>query len=85
MVNYLMNRCGVPVWYQQECEDLEIMKNIISRLLWDVGNVRNELIRGETCWGTFEERKIKMRKVDVRDLENMFDWVRMQIQMQAHM
>ena len=24
-----------------------------------MGNVRNELIRGETCWSTFEERKAK--------------------------
>ena len=27
--------------------------------LWDVGNVRNELIRGETGWSTFEEREAK--------------------------
>ena len=24
---------------------------------WDVGNVRNKLIRGETGWSTFEERE----------------------------
>ena len=24
---------------------------------WDVGNVRNELIGGETGWSTFEERE----------------------------
>ena len=29
------------------------------RWLWDVGNVRNELIRGETGWNTFEEREAK--------------------------
>ena len=28
----------------------------MGRWLRDVGNVRNELIRGETGWGTFEER-----------------------------
>ena len=27
----------------------------MGRWLWDVGNVRNELIRGETGWSTFEE------------------------------
>ena len=27
--------------------------------LWDVGNVRNELIRGEIGWSTFAEREAK--------------------------
>ena len=31
----------------------------MGRWLWDMGNVRNELIRGETGWSTFEERKAK--------------------------
>ena len=31
----------------------------MGRWLWDVGNVRNELIRGETGWRTFEEREAK--------------------------
>ena len=31
----------------------------MGRWLWDVGNVRNELIRGETGWSTFEEREAK--------------------------
>ena len=26
---------------------------------WDMGNVRNELIRGETGWSTFVEREAK--------------------------
>ena len=30
------------------------------RWLWDVENVRNELIRGETGWSTFEEREAKV-------------------------
>ena len=29
----------------------------MGRWLWDVGHVRNELIRGETGWSTFEERE----------------------------
>ena len=31
--------------YQHECDDLEIRQNGMGRWLWDVGNVRNELIR----------------------------------------
>ena len=48
-------------------------------------NVRNELIRGETDWSTFEEREAKVmiewmlrvvveeNKFDVRDRESMSD------------
>ena len=28
-----------------------------GRWLWDVANVKNELMRGETEWGSFEERE----------------------------
>ena len=36
----------------------------------DVGNVRNELIRGETGWSTFEEREAKaMVKLMLRVFE----------------
>ena len=31
----------------------------MGRWLWDVGNVRNELIRGERGWSNFEERDAK--------------------------
>ena len=31
----------------------------MGRWLWDVGNVRNELIRGETGWSTFEEMDVE--------------------------
>ena len=48
-------------WYQHECEDLEVRQNgskyDLGRWLWDVEIVRNKLIRGETGWRTFEERK----------------------------
>ena len=48
VVNRLMYGCGALVWYQHECDDLEIRQNGMGRWLWDVGNVRNEMIRGET-------------------------------------
>ena len=44
LVNRLMYGCGALVWYQHECDDLEIRQNGMGRWLWDVGNVRNELI-----------------------------------------
>ena len=56
VVNKLMYGCGALAWYQHECDDLEVRQNGMDRWLWDVGNVRNELIRGETGWSTFEER-----------------------------
>ena len=37
----------------------KVRHNGMGRWLWDVGNVRNELIRGETGWSTFEEREAK--------------------------
>ena len=58
----LMYGCGSLVWYQHECDDLEIPQNGMRRWLRDVGNVRNELIREETGWSTFEEREEKMVK-----------------------
>ena len=59
VVNKLMYGCGALVWCQHECDDLEIRQNGMGRWLWDVGHVRNELIRGETGWSTFEEREAK--------------------------
>ena len=59
LVNKLMYGCGALVWYQHECDDLEIRQNGMGRWLWDVGNVRNELIREETGRGTFEDREAK--------------------------
>ena len=56
-VNRLMYGCGTLVWYQHECDDLETRQNGMGRWLCNVGNVRNELIRGETRWSTFEERE----------------------------
>ena len=59
VVNRLMYGSGALVWYQHECDDLEIRHNGMGRWLWDVGNDRNELIRGETGWSTFEGREAK--------------------------
>ena len=49
--------CGALVWYQHECDDLEMRQNGMGRWIWDVGNIRNELIRVESGWNTFEERE----------------------------
>ena len=57
VVNKLMYGCGALAWYQKECDNLEIRQNGMGRWLWDVDNVRNELIRGETGWNTFKERE----------------------------
>ena len=60
VVNKLLYGCGALVWCQHECDDLEIRQNGMGRWLWDVANVRNEPIRGETGWSTFEEREEKV-------------------------
>ena len=60
-----MYGCGALVWYQHECDDLEIRQNRMGRWLWDVGNVRNKMIRGETGWSTFEERGKSNGEMDV--------------------
>ena len=54
-----MYGCGALVWSQTECNDLEVKQNEMGRWLWDVVNVKNELVRGETGWSTFEEREAK--------------------------
>ena len=49
------NGCGALVWSQHECNDLDVKQNEMGRWLWDIGNVKNEFIRGETGWSSFEE------------------------------
>ena len=56
VLNKLMYECGALVWYQHASGDLKVRQNGMGRWLWDVGNVRNELIRGETGWSIYEER-----------------------------
>ena len=60
VVKKMMYGCGALAWYQKECDDLENRQNGMGRWLWDVENVRNELIRGHTGWSTFEEREAKV-------------------------
>ncbi len=60
VVSKLMFSAGALVWYQKECDDLEVMQNDLGRWVWNVGtNVRTELLRGETGWSSFEEREAK--------------------------
>ena len=42
------------VWSQTECNDLEVQLNEMGRWRWDVVNVKNELMRGETGWRYYE-------------------------------
>ena len=58
-MNKLMYGCTAFVWSQAECNYLEVKHNEMGRWLWDVVNVKNELIRGETVWSIFEEREAK--------------------------
>ena len=45
--------------WQRECDNLEVMQNGFGRWLWEVGNVRNELVRIESGWSSFVEREVK--------------------------
>ena len=36
-----------------------MIQNGVGRWLWEVGNVRNELVRGESGWSSFAEREVK--------------------------
>ena len=57
VVNKLMHGCGALVWYEHEYDDLEIQQNGMGRWLWDVGNVRNELIIEERQDGVLLKRE----------------------------
>ena len=59
IVSKLMYGCGALAWYQRECDDLEVIQNGHGRWLWEVGKVRNELVRGESGWSSFAEREVK--------------------------
>ena len=65
IVGKLMYGCGALAWYQRKCDDLEVMQNGFGRWLWEVGMVRNELVRGESGWNSFAEREVK----------GMVDWL----------
>ena len=49
--------CGTLVWYQRKCNDFEEIQNGFGIYLWEVGKVRNELVRVESGWSSFPERK----------------------------
>ena len=55
----LMCGCGALSWYQHECDGLDVIQNGFGRLLWEVGKVRNEVVRGESGWSSFAEREVK--------------------------
>ena len=57
VVNKLMYGCGPFVCSQNEFNDLEVKQNEMGRWLWDVVNVKNERIRGETGCNTFQREK----------------------------
>ena len=61
-----MYGCGALVRSKNECNDLEVKHNEMRRWLWLVVNVKNELIRGDTGWSTFEEREEKIKLVGRR-------------------
>ena len=48
IVSKLMYGCGALAWYQRECDNLEVIQNGFGRWLWEVGQVRNELVTGES-------------------------------------
>ena len=48
IVNKLVYECGTLSWYQHQCDDLEVMQNGFDRWIWEVGKVRNDLVRGES-------------------------------------
>ena len=58
IVSKLMYGCGVLAWYQRECDDLEVIQIGFGIWLWEVGNVWNELVRGESGWSLFVEREV---------------------------
>ena len=56
IVSKLMYGCGSLAWYQRECDDLEVIQNGFGRWLWEVGKIRNELVRDESGWSSFAKR-----------------------------
>ena len=59
IVNKMIHGCGALACYQRECDNLEVIQNGFGRWLWEVGKVRNELVRGESGCSSFMEGKVK--------------------------
>ena len=58
IVSKLMYECGALAWYQREYDDLEVIQKGFGRWLWEVGKVRNELVREEYGWRSLAEREV---------------------------
>ena len=56
IVSKLMYGCGALAWYQHECDNLEVIQNGFGRWLWEVGKVRNELVRRGSEWSSFAKK-----------------------------
>ena len=50
---------GALVWYQRECNDLEVIKDGFGSWLWKVEKVRNYLVKGKVGSSSFAEREVK--------------------------
>ena len=48
VINKILYGYGALAYYQQECDNLEVRQSGICRWFCDVGNIRSELIKGET-------------------------------------
>ena len=48
-----MYGCGALALYHRECDVLEVIQNGFVKWLWEVGKVRNELVRSESGWSSF--------------------------------
>ena len=59
VVSNLVYGCGALECYQRDCDDLKVIQNRFDRWLWEVGKIRNELVRGESGWSSFAEREVK--------------------------
>ena len=59
IVSKLMYGCGAQACYQCECDDLEVIQNGFGTWLWEVGKVRNEIVRGESGYSSYAEREEK--------------------------
>ena len=55
VINKFMYGCGAPICSQNYCNDLEMKLNEMGRWLWDVVNVKNELIKWDNWWSSFGE------------------------------
>ena len=72
IVSKLIYECGALAWYQRECDDLEVLQSGFERWLWEVGKVRNELVRGESGCSSFAEREVKCIVEPFKNINTMY-------------